>query len=224
MFRNTRKTRRPRRRTLTFGLFLAPLVVAGGAWMSLGHFDREGRRFFETGRAVVGTLAGLAGAVEARDPAGIANFYSAQYQGSPLGITDLRRAGQRDGIAVLRFAAGGSPLDRDGALGRVAALPGRLRIDRGGGPPSPPPRGVVGRRARRRRPLRGDRHPAGGRAAGDRPRFLPHALRAHAGGAAHRARLAGRGRTADRRAGPLRRRGPRRRHRLREPLLPAVPD
>jgi hypothetical protein len=114
------KTRLPRRRTLTFGLFLAPIVIVGGAWMSLGHFEREGRRFFESGREVVQTLAGLAHAVEARDPAAVEKLYSPDFKGSPLGIVTLQKAGERDGIEILRFAAEGSSLesslDRGGAL------------------------------------------------------------------------------------------------------------
>ncbi|HKH43493.1 MAG TPA: CRTAC1 family protein [Thermoanaerobaculia bacterium] len=84
--------------------------------MSLAHFDREGQRFFNSGREVVQTLAGLARAVETRDPAGIEKHYSPRYQGTPLGITTLQKVGDRDGIAVLRFAASGSSLDRTGAL------------------------------------------------------------------------------------------------------------
>ncbi|HSN86595.1 MAG TPA: VCBS repeat-containing protein, partial [Thermoanaerobaculia bacterium] len=84
--------------------------------MSLGHFEREGQRFFESGRDVVQTLAGLAHALEARDPAGIEKVYTPHYQGSPLGIATLQKVGERDGIQVLRFAARGSGLDRGGAL------------------------------------------------------------------------------------------------------------
>ncbi len=78
--------------------------------------DREGQRFFQTGRGVVETLGRLGQAVQTRDLEAIEGFYSPGFQGRPLGLASLRRIDLRDGIETLRFTAG------DGATDRAAAL------------------------------------------------------------------------------------------------------
>ncbi|HEX7180900.1 MAG TPA: CRTAC1 family protein [Thermoanaerobaculia bacterium] len=111
-----RKLLLPRRTTFYFGLFLAPVLLASGAWLSFGRLDAEGQRFFQTGCGVVETLGWLARAVQARDLKAIEGFYSPEFHGGSLGLANLQWVELRDGISVLRFAARGGNLDRASAL------------------------------------------------------------------------------------------------------------
>ena len=107
----------PRRRTtLLFGLVFAPVLLVSGTWLSLDRMEQEGRRFYQTGRTVVETLAGLGRAIQARDLAAIEGFYSPGFQGSPLGLASVQRIELRDGIETLRFTAGGGATDRASAV------------------------------------------------------------------------------------------------------------
>jgi ASPIC and UnbV/FG-GAP-like repeat len=103
-------------RTRFLGLFLAPVVLVSGAVLSLGHFDREGQRFYAQGKEIVETLDRLAAALKARDLHAAEGFYSPSFQGGPLGLTRLEKVEERDGIAAFRLAAGPGTLDRGGAL------------------------------------------------------------------------------------------------------------
>jgi enediyne biosynthesis protein E4 len=111
---------------------LAPLVLLSGAWLSLGHFDREGRRFYSEGKGVVETLDRFAAALRNRDLAAVEGFYSPAFRGGSLGLVDLRRSEERDGIEVRRFTAektAGS-LDRGAAVDEWRAyLAGIAAID-----------------------------------------------------------------------------------------------
>lgn len=88
------------------------MLLVSGTLFSLDRMDREGQRFYQTGRAVVGTLDRLGRAVQARDLEAIEGFYSPGFQGSPLGLASLRRIDLRDGIETLRFTAGNGATDR----------------------------------------------------------------------------------------------------------------
>ena len=57
-----------RRKPAFFGIALAPLVLIGAAWVTLGQMDEHGRRFFETGRDAVDTLGELARRLKSLDP------------------------------------------------------------------------------------------------------------------------------------------------------------
>jgi enediyne biosynthesis protein E4 len=117
-------------RTRFLGLFLTPLVLASGAWLSLGHFDREGQRFYAQGKEIVETLDRLSAALKARDFHAAEGFYSPSFHGSPLGLVSLRKVETRDGIESLRFGPRGGELDRGGALAEWQAyLAGLPSID-----------------------------------------------------------------------------------------------
>ena len=84
--------------------------------MAMDHFDREGWRFFNTGKDIVTTLGSLAKAVKAKDVGGIENFYARDYQGSPLGLNRLEQAEEKDGVIKYLFRSDGA------ASGGVSAL------------------------------------------------------------------------------------------------------
>ncbi|HKI03127.1 MAG TPA: CRTAC1 family protein [Thermoanaerobaculia bacterium] len=105
-----------RRKPVFFGLTLGPLALLVGGLMTLDHLDREGKAFFETGRAAVGTLDRLAGALSKGDLAAAGDLYAADFHGSPLGLTGLQPKGRKDGIETLRFALATTTTDRAAAL------------------------------------------------------------------------------------------------------------
>ena len=88
--------------------------------MAMDHFDREGWRFFNTGKDIVTTLGGLAKAVKAKDVAGIENFYARDYSGSPLGLNRLEQAEEKDGIVKYQFRSDSAPTARDAAVAQPA--------------------------------------------------------------------------------------------------------
>src|SRR5918996_3863555 len=103
-------------KTKFFGLLIFPLVLVTGTWLSLGQLDRNGQQFYAQGKEVVQTLDRLAAALHNRDLAAVEGLYSPSFHGAPLGLVSPRRAEEKDGIAVLRFAAGAGDLDRGAAL------------------------------------------------------------------------------------------------------------
>jgi len=105
-----------RRKPVVFSLTLAPIVLLAGSWMTLDHLDREGREFFETGRAAVTTLDRLAGDLSRQDFAAAGDVYAPDFHGSPLGLTSLRPVGEKDGIATLSFTAAKGAADRGAAI------------------------------------------------------------------------------------------------------------
>ena len=119
-----------KRRTKFLGALLAPLVLASGAWLSLGHFDREGQRFYAEGKGVVETLDRLGAALRARDLHAVENFYSPSFQGTSLGLASPARKEEKDGVVTSRFTAPAGGLDRNGALAEWQAyLAGLASID-----------------------------------------------------------------------------------------------
>jgi hypothetical protein len=109
------------RKTKFFGLFLTPLVLVTGTWLSLGYLDRSGQRFYAQGKEVVQTLDRFAAALRRRDLAAVEGFYSpsaVKLRGGALGLAALRPSEERDGIVVQRFTAGSW---RD-YLGGIAAI------------------------------------------------------------------------------------------------------
>ncbi|HSS49986.1 MAG TPA: hypothetical protein VLX28_13705, partial [Thermoanaerobaculia bacterium] len=108
-----------RRKPVVFSLTLAPIVLIAGSWMTLDHLEREGKQFFDTGRAAVMALDRLSGALTRRDFAAASEVYAPGFQGSPLGLANLRPVGEKDGIATLSFAAA---KDTKGTADRGAAV------------------------------------------------------------------------------------------------------
>lgn len=94
-------------------------VLVGGSFL-VGRVDDTGRRFFETGSAVVTSLNRFAGELSSRDFAKAGAFYSDRFSGTPLGLSRLQPAtgpgGERNGLRRLRFQASETALDRAGAL------------------------------------------------------------------------------------------------------------
>jgi len=84
--------------------------------MAMDHFDREGWRFFNTGKDIVTTLGSLAKAVKAKDVAGIENFYARDYSGSPLGLNSLEQAEEKDGVIKYLFRSDSASAAREAAV------------------------------------------------------------------------------------------------------------
>src|SRR4029453_15360205 len=103
---------RLRRKPLFFGLTLVPVVLLTGVWMTLGRLDLQGREFFETGRGAIDFLDRLARTLRDGDLAAAERFYSPDYQGSSLGLGNLRRVGEKDGVTTSGFAARPGAFDR----------------------------------------------------------------------------------------------------------------
>jgi len=108
-----------KRRTKFLGALLAPLVLASGAWLSLGRFDREGQRFYAEGKGVVETLDRLAAALRARDLHAVEGFYSPTFHGTSLGLASPARGEEKDGVVASRFPV---PAETAGGFDRGAAL------------------------------------------------------------------------------------------------------
>src|SRR5260370_36768313 len=87
-----------RNRIFIFGSVLTPIALYFGASMTMDYFEREGWRFFNTGKDIVANLGSLAKAVKAKDIAGIDNFYGRNYTGSPLGLNKLEKSEDKDGV------------------------------------------------------------------------------------------------------------------------------
>ena len=84
--------------------------------MAMDHVDRQGWRFFNSGKDIVGTLASMAKTARSKDAAGLANFYSGDYSGSPLGLTRLEPSEEKDGARKYSFRADGGAATREAAL------------------------------------------------------------------------------------------------------------
>ena len=81
----------------------------------MDHFDREGWRFFNTGKDIVTTLGSLAKAVKAKDMAGIENSYARDYNGSTLGLNRLEKSEEKDGVIKYLFRSDDAAAARDAA-------------------------------------------------------------------------------------------------------------
>ena len=102
-------------RIFIFGSVLTPIALYLGGSMAMDHFDREGWRFFNTGKDIVITLGSLAKAVKAKDMAGIENFYARDYNGSTLGLNRLEKSEEKDGVIKYLFRSDGAAAARDAA-------------------------------------------------------------------------------------------------------------
>src|SRR5438132_183400 len=113
-----------RSRIFIFGSVLAPVALYFGASMAMDHFDEQGWRFFNTGKNIVTHLGSLAKAVQSKDLSAIESFYAPDFSGSPLGLTRLEQAEEKDGIRKLRFQSAGGGSGRDAALAEWKAYAG----------------------------------------------------------------------------------------------------
>ena len=105
-----------KRNLFIFGSLLTPIALYLGGSMAINHFDREGLRFFNTGKDIVTTLGSLAKVAKAKDFAGIESFYAASFSGSPLGLNKLEQVEEKDGIHKLAFRSDGGATGRDAAV------------------------------------------------------------------------------------------------------------
>jgi hypothetical protein len=103
-------------RKLIFGSLLTPLALYFGGSMVMDHMDRQGWRFFNSGRDIVTTLGSMAKVVRAKDAAGLESFYTRGYSGTPLGLNRLQQVEEKDGARLYHFASDGGAAGRDGAL------------------------------------------------------------------------------------------------------------
>src|SRR3954471_24507968 len=101
-----------RRHRIATGLVATPVLLVVVIWLVADWIDRDGLRFFDTGKATVALLNRLAGTLEKRDLEAAGALYSPAFGGKALGLTDLRLAEERDGIRTYRFHSAGSSTDR----------------------------------------------------------------------------------------------------------------
>lgn len=104
-----------RSRVFIFASVVTPIALYFGASMTMDHIEGQGWQFFNTGRDITNKLESMAGAVRSKDLAGIESFYAKDFRGSPLGLTRLEQAEEKDGVRKLRFRSDGSSFGRDAA-------------------------------------------------------------------------------------------------------------
>src|SRR5689334_3209540 len=106
----------PRSRIVIFGSLLTPVALYLGASATMDHFDREGGRFFNTGKHIVTDLRSMAKALQSKDAAGIESVYAPDFSGSPLGLNRMEQSEEKDGIRKYRFRSQGSSAGRAEAV------------------------------------------------------------------------------------------------------------
>ena len=97
-----------RNRLYIFGAVLAPVALYVVSSAAMDKVDKDGWRFFNTGKEIVQTLGRLGKALEAQKPEAVGGFYSAKFKGTRLGLTRLEPASEKDGIRKLRMKADGA--------------------------------------------------------------------------------------------------------------------
>ena len=107
-----------RSRIFIFGSLLTPLALYFGGSMTIDYLDREGWRFFNTGKDIVTRLGEFAKVVQAKDAQGLEAFYTNSFTGTRLGLTKLELASEKDGIRQLKFQSDGGSTTKDTALKR----------------------------------------------------------------------------------------------------------
>ncbi len=110
-----------RNRIFIFGSVLTPIALYLGASMTMDHLDRQGWRFFNTGKDIVSNLGSVAKAVQSKDAAAMESFYARDFSGSPLGLNRLEQAEEKDGVRKLLFRSDGGSTGRDAAVGEWKA-------------------------------------------------------------------------------------------------------
>jgi len=99
------------RGVVLFGL-VPLLFVAGVGVASVNYFDSTGKKFFNTGKEILGTLSDLSHAMKARNYSDVESLFSPQYSGNRLGIGNLKETELKDGIHKQVFTSDGTPEDR----------------------------------------------------------------------------------------------------------------
>src|ERR1051325_8641228 len=102
-----------RSRIFIFGSLIAPLAVYFGGSMTIERFDREGWRFFNTGKDIVTRLGEFSKAVQGKNTQALDGFYSPSFTGTRLGLTRLEQASEKDGARRLTFHSDGGSMNKD---------------------------------------------------------------------------------------------------------------
>src|SRR5437660_12241781 len=104
-----------RSRIFIFGSVLTPVALYLGASMTMDYFDRQGWRFFNTGKDIVSNLASVAKAVQAKDLPAMDGFHARDFSGSSLGLTRMEQTEERDGVRKMAFRSDGGSTGSDAA-------------------------------------------------------------------------------------------------------------
>jgi ASPIC and UnbV/FG-GAP-like repeat len=113
---------------VTLGLAVA--LLAALYWGVVICIERVGWKFYSKGRDAVVTLNTIASGLHARDLATLEGFYAPEFQGCPLGLTDLQLMDNRDGVRFYAFRTKGEISHRQAALAEWQAyLEGFTSID-----------------------------------------------------------------------------------------------
>ena len=110
----SQKKSRVRKRVYVAGVVVVALVL-----MTLGFFqfaDWTSTKFFDSGKDILAALAGLGHAIQAKNASGIAAAYSPQFQGSPLGLLNLKETEVKDSVHKLVFIAGSDATNQSSAV------------------------------------------------------------------------------------------------------------
>src|SRR5437879_889988 len=105
-----------RSRGVLFASVLVPVAAYFAFTMEADRIDQRGNLFFGTGKEIVATLGEFARAVQARDTGAIGAFYSPQFHGRRLGLTDQELAGEKDGIRTYSFHSNSDSPGADAAV------------------------------------------------------------------------------------------------------------
>ncbi len=105
-----------RSRLVIFGSVVTPIALYFGASMTMDHFERQGWRFFNTGKDITTSLGLLSKALHLKDTSAIAGFYTADFSGSRLGLASLVESEEKDGIRKFSFRSDGAQAGKDVAV------------------------------------------------------------------------------------------------------------
>jgi hypothetical protein len=105
-----------------------PLALFVGGTTGVNYVDSLGLTFFHNGKDVLGRMAQFSAKLKARDANAMEAFFSPQFQGSRLGLNDLKEVHLKDGIHRLLLTGGKEPVDRAGALAEWRAYV-TVRVD-----------------------------------------------------------------------------------------------
>ena len=170
-------------RILIFGSLLTPFALYFGGSMAMDHVERQGWRFFNSGKDIVTTLGSMAKAAQAKDAAAIQSFYAPDYTGSPLGTYSAHSRSKKRTERTIQLRVRWRRGRAGCGAGGVAALPRFVRIDRRGADACASSVAMgFGSGACGGCTLRADRNAQRSAAIGHRPRLLPHDIRLHSGG------------------------------------------
>jgi hypothetical protein len=109
-----RKRTRPSMPLVVCAIMLPAVTLLSIAFAN--YVDKEGNAFVDDGKSVLGTLGSLSRALNERDTHHIAQLYTSDYRGSPLGLTSLEDSTEKDGIHQFVLRSKAISLDRSSAI------------------------------------------------------------------------------------------------------------